>query len=134
MRGSRQEIANLFSAFADAIGSISDQEFRNLVQGKAKLRLVEVPNPQTPPAEAPCLNEAVAEMAQNLNDAKSREAAKDLLASIQQPRKKQFLLLTARACGVNVTAKDSIKSIEEQLVANVVGAKLRSEAIKKVAF
>ena len=87
---SRQEIANLFSAFADAIGSMSDQDFRNLAQGKAKLRLVEVQNPKTRPAEDPCLNEAVAEMAQNLNNAKSREVAKDLLASIQQPGRSNF--------------------------------------------
>lgn len=134
MRGSNQEVANLLAAFADAIGSMSDQDFRNLVQGKAKLRLVEVQDTKTQTAGDPCLDEAVAEMAQNLNSAKSREAAKDLLASIQQPSKKQFLLLTARACGVSVTSKDSISKIEEKLVSNVVGAKLRSEAIRKVSF
>ena len=45
-----------------------------------------------------------------------------------------FLLQLAKSCGVRVESKDSIALIEQKLVENVVGARLDSEAIKKVAF
>ena len=135
MRKSKQTIAKLLVAFADALDSMDDREFDLLIQGKAKLRLVEEqPEPKKQSVEDTCLDQTVAEIAQKLKDADSRESAGILIASINHPRRKNFLILLARACGVSVGSKDSIARIEQKLIENVVGSKLRSQAIKKVAF
>ncbi len=135
MNESRQTIAKLLVAFADAMNSMDDREFDLLIQGKAKFRLVEEKPKQEKKHESDaCLDRAVAELAKKLNDAESRESAESLLASINYPRRRKFLLLLARSCGVTVGSKDRMARIEQKLVEDVVGSKLRSQAIKKVAF
>lgn len=132
--GSKQTIAKLLIAFADALNSMDDREFDLLIQGKAKLRLEEKPRPKRLPTEDMDYKSVLADVAQKLNDAESREAARTLLASIDIPRKKDFLLHLARTFRVPVATKDSIEMIERQLIENVVAAKLTSQAIQKVAF
>ena len=41
MHESKQAIANLFAAFAEALNAMDEQEFELLLRGEAKLRLVE---------------------------------------------------------------------------------------------
>ena len=114
---------------------MDDREFDLLIQGKARLSIVEKHKTKKAPIlDDSCLDGIISETAQKLIAAESREAAARLLASINQPRKKDFLLLLAKTCGVRVESKDSIARIEQKLVENVVGARLDSEAIKKVAF
>jgi hypothetical protein len=136
MSESKQTIAKLFVAFADALNSMDNREFDLLIQGKAKLRLVERPKARENGKllDTDCLEETLSEVAQKLNAAESREVAESLLAAINQPRRKDFLLLLAKACNVSVGSKDSIAMIERQLIENIVGARLASEAIQKVAF
>ena len=135
MRDSKQTISRLLYAFADALDSMDDREFDLLVQGKVRLRIVEKhENKKAPPLNDSRLGEAISEIAQKLNTAESRESAASLLASVNHPRRKDFLLLLARSCGVRVESKDNIASIEQKLIENVVGSKLDSEAIRKVAF
>ena len=136
MSESKQTIAKLFVAFADALNSMDNREFDLLIQGKAKLRLVERPKTRENGKllDTDSLEETLSEVAQKLNAAESREVAESLLASINQPRRKDFLLLLAKACNVSVGSKDSIAMIERQLIENIVGARLASEAIQKVAF
>ena len=132
---SKQAIARLFVAFADALDSMDDREFDLLIQGEAKLRLDKKRKaPSKKAMSGPSLEESASNFAQKLIATESREEAEVFLASISQPRKKQLLLLLAKACNVNVASRDSIAMIERQLVENVVGAKLDSEAIQKVAF
>ena len=65
MRKSKQTIARLLVAFADALDSMDDREFDLLIQGKAKLRLVEEqPEPKKQSVEDTCLDQTVAEIAQ----------------------------------------------------------------------
>ena len=135
MRESKQTISGLLSAFTDALDSMDDREFDLLIQGKVRLRIVE----QHKTKKGPRLNDsrfdgAISEIAQKLSTAESRESAASLLASINQPRRKDFLLLLARSCGVRVESKDNIARIEQKLIENIVGSKLDSEAIRKVAF
>jgi hypothetical protein len=134
MSESKQNIANLFLAFADALKSMDNQEYELLIQGKAKLRLVKDQKAKAKPVRSSHSDETVSELAQKLNNAESREVAAELLASINQPRSRKFLVLLAEACGVNAGSKDNIARIEEKLIENVVGTRLRSEAIQKVAF
>ena len=135
MRESKQTISRLLSAFADALDSMDDREFDLLIQGKVRLRIVEKhKTKKTPPLNDSRLDGAISEIAQKLRTAESRESAASLLASINRPRRKDFLLFLARSCGVRVESKDNIARIEQKLIENVVGSKLDSEAIRKVAF
>ena len=135
MRESMQTTSKLFSIVFDAIGSMDDREIALLIQGKATLHVVEKNKSQkTTPLNDSCLDEAISDTAQKLNAAGSREAAHGLLAAINQPRKKDFMLHLAKSCGVKVESRDSIAIIEQKLVENVVGARLDSAAIQKVAF
>ena len=135
MNETKRTIANLFTAFADSLNSMDDSEFELLASGRGKLRLVEGKQPtKTQPVEDHLLDNAIAEIAKQLNEVQSRKAAEELIAAIDQPRRKDFLVLLARSCGVSVGSRDNIAKIEQKLIENVVGSKLRSEAIKKVAF
>lgn len=147
MGESRQAMANLFAAFADALNAMDDLEFDRLVQGKAKLRLVEKEPVkgrngknggkggkllEAPPVTD--LTELVPELAQRFEAAASREEAAAVLATVDRPRRKEVLLLLAKEFSVNATARDNIRGIERRLIENVVGARLAAEAIRTVAF
>ncbi len=135
MRTSTQTIAKLLAAFADAMETMDEHEFELLMRGEAKLRLVEnEKGTGKKPAEDLRFDQSVSEVAQQLNDAESRESAEALIASINQPQRKKFLIALSRSCGVSVGSRDNIGRIEQKLIENVVGSKLRSQAIKKVAF
>ena len=135
MRESIQTTSKLLSIVFDTVGSLDDREIDLLVQGKATLRVVEKNKSQKAlPIDDFCLDEVISDTARKLSSAESREAAADLLASINQPRKRDFLINLAKSCGVRVESKDSIARIEQKLVENVVGARLDSAAIQKVAF
>lgn len=141
MGESRQAMANLFAAFADALNAMDDREFDRLVQGKGKLRLVEKEpgkgknggkSGKLP--ESPDLMESVPELAQRFEAAASREEAAAVLATVDGRRRKEVLLLLAKEFRVNATARDNIRGIERRLIENVVGARLAAEAIRTVAF
>ena len=130
----RQTISGLLAAFSDALSTMDDREFELLIQGKAKLRLKEEPRSKRLRVEDIDYRAILADVAQKLNGAESREAAGAMLASVDMPRKKEFLLRLAREFHVPVATKDSIDSIERQLIENVVAAKLASQAIQKVVL
>ena len=134
MSESKQAIANLLFAFADALNSMSDREFDLLIQGKANLRVVRDPKTAERADVAADLQNVAADLADKLYAANSRDAAERLIASIKQPRKRDFLIMLAQSCGVGVRSKDTIPTIEQNLIEGTVGSKLRSQAIQKVAF
>ena len=135
MRESTQTMSKLFSVVFDAISAMDDREIDLLIRGKATLHIAEKSRiKKAASLDDSFLDAAISETAQMLNAAESREVAVDLLASIDQPRKKDFLILLAKSCGVRVESRDSIARIERKLVENVVGVRLDSEAIRKVAF
>lgn len=132
MSESRQTVAGLLAAFARALDSMSDREYDLLIQGKATLGIVEERKQRGKRQDDSLLDEGISDLAQKLHDAESREVAKNLLASIDHPKRREFLIHLAEACKVRVTSKDNIARIEEKLVENVVGSRLRSEAIRNV--
>lgn len=138
MHEAKQTIANLFAAFAEALNAMDDREFDLLLRGEAKLRLVEKRQGKNGKngrlLTAAPLREAIPELAEKFQAAASREEAAALLAAIAKPRRKETLLLLAKEFSVNATARDNIEQIERQLIENVVGARLTSEAIRTVAF
>ena len=134
LSSSKDAISKLLLAFAEALDSMSSQEFDLLIQGKSKLRLAEGRRIQKKTRPDSVMDQAVSDIAEKLRLADSRESAAQLLASINQPRRRSFLLLLAKECGVRPDSKDNIQRIEQRLVENVVGSRLDSEAIRKVAF
>jgi hypothetical protein len=134
MNESKQTIAKLLAAFADAMDSMDDHEFELLIQGKVKLRVTQPRRSEKRIIHDPALDQIIADVARKLNDSESREAAQTVLAAINQPRRKDFLIRLASVCGVNVREKDNISMIEQKLIENVVGSKLRTRAIEKVPF
>ena len=135
MSSSKEVISKLLVAFADAMESMDEREFELLIRGEAKLRLAKAHKvSEKEPIVDTCLDQAVADVAQKLNDAESREVAEAVIAGIDQPQRKKFLISLSQACGVSVVSRDNIGRIEQKLIEHVVGSKLRSQAIKKVSF
>ena len=139
----------------DGLNSMDDSELEMLIQGKGNLRFVPTAergevarkpksddsqllpsNGENRMGEAK-LQLEVDEAARLLNEANSREEAKNLIASINVPKgkgRKDFLIRLAKACAVQVESRDAIARIEQKLVEKTVGAKLRSKAFREVAF
>ncbi len=135
MRESMQSTSKLLSIVFQIVSSLEEHEIDLLVQDKATLRVVEknkVKN--TAPRDNSHLDGAISDIAQKLSNAESRIVAEEILASIDQPRRKNFLIMLAKSCGVRVKSHDRVETIERKLVENVVGVRLDSEAINKVAF
>lgn len=135
MRESIQTTSKLLSIVLGALSSMEDREIDLLIQGKATLRVVEKNKPKKEtPLDDSCSDETISNIARKLKVAESREAAAILLESINQPRRKVFLLNLAKFCGVRVESRDSIPMIERKLIENVVGSRLDSDALKKVTL
>ena len=134
MQDTKQTISKLLVAVADALNSMDEREFEMLMRDEGSLRFVSRSrNGKKVIVDAEVEN-VVNEVARKLDEADSREIAESLLASINQPRRKSFLILLAKASGVHVESRDNIATIERKLIETTVGSKLRSKAFKEVAF
>ena len=134
MQNAKQTISKLLVAVADALNSMDDREFDLLIHGEGKLRFVSRSKNGKQRVVDAELESVVNEVARKLSEADSREVAESLLSSINQPRRKQFLTLLAKASGVRVESRDSIATIERKLIETTVGSKLRRKAFEEVAF
>ena len=157
-----KQTVKLLSVVFDVLNSMDDRECLLLIQGKGNLRFVPIGDEaqshtvtnETAPKSEPVprrllpasgkdsageakLQREVDETALKLNEADARAAAKSRIASINVPKgkgRKDFLIRLAKACAVHVESKDTIAGIEQKLVEDTVGAKLRSKAFREVAF
>ena len=150
-----KQTARLLAVVFDVLSSMDDSELEMLIQGEGNLRFVptkkigetarksKLDNSQLLPSNGKVrMGEAtlqleVGEVARQLDEANSREEAKSLIASINVPKgkgRKDFLIRLAKACAVRVESRDAIARIEQKLVEDTVGAKLRSKAFREVAF
>ena len=83
MRESTQTMSKLLAVVFNTIDSMDDREIDLLIQGKATLRVVEKNKPKkSMPLGDSCLDETISDTAQKLRAAESREAAANLLASV----------------------------------------------------
>jgi hypothetical protein len=130
----KETISRVLKTFAAALDSMDERQFDLLIRGEGNLRFAAVSRNGKRPAVDAQLGNEVNEVAAKLKEAESREAAERLLASIDHPKRRDFLVLVAEATGVVLGSKDTIKRIEKKLVETVVGSKLRSKAFKEVAF
>ena len=137
MDSTKQTVSALLTAFADALDSMDDRQFDLLIRGEGSLRFASASRNGKNGRKLVVgreIESCANEIAQKLGDADSREAAEDLTASIDQPRRRDFLLLLSKAAGVRVESKDTIARIEQKLIEGTVGTKLRCRAFKEVAF
>ena len=130
----RQTIDNLLKAIGDCLHEMDDREFDLLLQGKGTLRFTPMPTRVNKQVFDPDLYNDAKEIARQLRGADSRDAAREVIASIKHRRRRDYLVLVARASGVRVGSKDSIANIEHKLIEALVGSKLRSRAFREVAF
>lgn len=130
----RQSLSRLMEIFADSLGTMDDRELHLLLQGKGTLAFTPIPVGRKPSEPKPDFRDTAEEIARQLKEADSRQVAKEIIASIDHPQRRDFLLLVAQVAGVRVASKDSIARIEQKLIQFIVGSKLRSRAFKEVAF
>ena len=136
MDSAKHTISKLLVSFADALNSMDEQEFEQLIRGEGRLRFVSTSRSRNGRKVVVTkeLQSAVKEVAKKLKNATSRETAEQLLATIDYPRRKDFLILLAQESRVRVESRDTIARIEHKLIERVVGTKLRSKAFKEVSF
>ena len=132
-RTDRQTANRLLDIISDSLRKMNDVELDLLLAGKGKLGFISAGAENGSDTERD-LNIRVKQIAKRLNQVETREAAKELLASIDCTRRRDFLLRVAQASGVRTSAKDSISRIEQKLIQATVGLKLRSKAFKEVPF
>ena len=137
MHSTKQTASALLAALADAVDSMDDRQIDLLVRGEGSLRFVSTSRNGKNGRKLAVdreIESSANEIARKLSAADSRQAAEDLIASIDQPRRRDFLVLLSRASGVRVDSKDTIAKIEQKLIEGTIGYKLRSKAFKEVAF
>ena len=137
MHSTKQTVSALLTALADAVDSMDDGQFDLLIRGEGSLRFAPASRNGKNGSKLAVDREvesSASEIALKLDAADSRQAAEDLIASIDQPRRRDFLLLLSKASGVRVDSKDTIAKIEQKLIEGTIGSKLRSKAFKEVAF
>ena len=130
----RPTIGKLLKAFGDSLHAMDDRELDLLLQGKGMLSFTPAPRTGDRPETDARVLEAAREAARRLTKVDSREAAREVLASINHPRRREFLLLIAQASSIRVGSRDSVARIEQKLIQAIVGSKLRTRAFKEVAF
>lgn len=130
----RKTLGKLLRAVGDSLQTMNDREFELLLQGKGTLRFTPTKGTVIKPEVEQHLSTDAAEVARQLENADSRETAKDVISMIKHRRRKEFLLLVAQKSGVHVEKRDSIARIEQKLIETIVGSKLRTQAFKEVAF
>ena len=130
----RQTLGKLLKAMGDSLQAMNDKEFDLLLQGKGTLRFTPAREITHKSDVEHYLSADADEVARQLDNANSREAAKGVLSAIKHRRRKDFLLLVAQKSDVHVEKRDSIAKIEQKLIETIVGSKLRTQAFKEVAF
>ena len=137
MHSTKQTASALLTALADAVDSMDDRQIDLLVRGEGSLRFVSTSRNGKNGRKLAVdreIESSANEIARKLSAADSRQAAEDLIASIDQPRRRDFLVLVSKASGVRVDSKDTIAKIEQKLIEGTIGYKLRSKAFKEVVF
>ena len=141
----RWSIGTLFKVIGDSLNEMDDDKVELLLQGKATLQFVELPDGDAKQVAQKSQKritnrmdeadvEAAAKIAKQLNDSDSRDDANAVIASIKHRSRKQFLVLVAKSLGVRIESRDTIAKIENRLIESTIGAKLRSRAFAEVPF
>mgnify|MGYP003588645164 CR=1 FL=1 len=125
----RKEIATLLKVVANLIERMTEKEYRELLSGRGGLAFqpeTEVREKAPKPAE---LNdEKIVELIQDINKLSSREEASSLL--MERNLSRNSLGKISGRLKIHVTKSDTKEKLVQKIVESIVGARLRSEAIK----
>jgi hypothetical protein len=124
----RIESARAFRRFATFLDEITDEEFEGLVRGSLSIGLVH--QKRNAPENSSTKDEEFLVAA--LRSSISRRGALELLRS--EKRSRAELVHIARRLQIHVEKHDKIESVEEKIVENVIGARLRTEAIQGLSL
>ena len=130
----RRTLNRLLDIISDSLRELNDLELEFLLDGKGKLGFISTSGTHSGSDADQDLMIEVKQVAERLGKIETREAARELFASIDRPRKRDFLVRVAQASDVRTSTKDSIAKIEHKLIEATVGLKLRSKAFKEVSF
>ncbi len=126
MNDVRSNLAILLLALADTVGELSQQQYENLMAGKARLVYKETRSKGQPkPIHT---DEKAEEYLQFIVACESREAANDYLAKLKLS--KTILTQIASRVQIHILKSDNRDQITQKIIEAVVGTKLRSDAIK----
>ena len=130
----RRTMNRLLDIVSESLRAMTDQELQLLLDGKGKLVFISAAGTHNSSDADQDLMIEVKQVAERLGKIETREAARELFASIDRPRKRDFLVRVAQASGVRTSTKDNIAKIEHKLIQATVGLKLRSKAFSEVSF
>lgn len=127
---SRSETTRVLRRVLAFLEQVTDEEFEGFARGSLNLELTRPRNTST---ETSSRNGAVDDaLITALKATQTRDAALEILRSAKRP--KSELTQLARYLKVHVDKQDKVDGIEEKLIENIIGARLRSEAIQGVSF
>lgn len=128
---SKNRVSSTFlRSLADAIDALSEHELKALLTS-AKLDTLLGPvlnSPRVKPVNDQALREQAYSVMSTLAEASSREEAREYLAIAKPSRR--LLIKAAQLRDVHVVKEDTVAVLIEKLVANVVGSRLDSAAIR----
>jgi hypothetical protein len=126
----RQDIKKFLQALVKMLDRMTEEEYDAFLRNELKLSFVHEPKKDI--QAKGILEEDLQALSYQINELKNREQAQDLLRNDSRVRLKDDLIRLAKFMCVHVAKKDKREIIEEKIIEFVVGAKLRSEAIKSV--
>ena len=130
IKDSRKEIAALLAALANGIRQMTDEEFAMLVAGEGTMQFVSTYRRTRVAQKGRAASQDIAVAADKLKACATREEAYTLLAGVPKTGRRKFLVDLANILGVHHTKQDTVSRMEERIVESVVGAKIRSEALR----
>lgn len=133
----KNELASILRALAVTLDNLNDQQFKDWIRGKGKLvyRAEESPAVTPDNAQSPKLSPAPAitdprldNLIARLNQYSSREDAASFL--VNSKLTKAVLQDLCKSLKVHVLKSDTKDRLIQKIVESLVGARLRSEAIR----
>ena len=137
----RTEISNLLKVITKALNELDDSQFLKLIQGKGKIKFVDlgerekVKRPNRKNTNKVALNDSeIQSLAIEIRKCQTREEAAELLHMNGREIRRESLERLARILQVYIAKSDRISVIEDKIIEFAVGVRLRTEAIRGLKF
>jgi len=135
----KQEIINLFKVMLKAFDSLDETELDQILKGKGRLEFIDIETrnvqkrgKSTALPKTRLTTEELQSLVIQLQSSTTREEAAGLLHKDNYALLKESLAKLAQLLGIHVDKSDRRDTLETKIVEFVVGAKLRSAAIKSL--
>jgi hypothetical protein len=121
----RKALLTVATRILNDLGRLSDEDLALVFKKRAKIRLLVEKASDKMPSETQQTPEALARLAADIKQSPSREAADILVTDLS----KADLTALARQCDIPLSRRESAERLREKIVEQMIGHKLRSEAI-----